>query len=247
MSTRLFNAEMVRTLFAISIVAATAPLEAQGTDTGVFAPPGMPVLKQPGTIQVVPGAEMGATAGSPFTQEKRLEMVAAREASKRRGWTEVTEARARHVDSYFDRPELQSRFLELHDIGNTLTIVPTVLQGTLLERAVPLGALPSGAFANGGWTGLTRVFTVPELGRVVLEEFDYVAAGTQITIPAESIDGDLNGMPVITDAYRAPSGNGYTEFVWFTERKQFTLLVGKYLPNSDRSRAQVRNLMMQLY
>lgn len=234
------------TLLLALAISSTAPKVLAQEDTSrLFTPPGMPALTTPGSIQVLPSAKM-ADAISPFTADRRAEMVAARQAAKKRGWNEVTEAQAMRVDSYFDRPELRNRMRPLQEMINELRVAPSVLGGTILGRAESIGASGSGAFANGGWTGLIRAFTEPKLGRVVLEEFDYVAAGTQITVPQEMIDGDVNGMPMLVDAYRAPSGNGYTEFTWFTRNKQFILRVGRYVPETSELRAEVQMLMSQL-
>ncbi|HMN44812.1 MAG TPA: hypothetical protein PKE27_09580 [Povalibacter sp.] len=245
MSKQFLHGWMESLLFVLA-ASTVGTASAQGNTTQIFTPPGMPVLTDPGSVRILPSSEIDSAA-SPFTSDKRAEMAAARQAAKKRGWNEVTEAQAKRVDSYFDRPESRNRLRALHEIVNDLRVMPAALSGTALANAEFLGASPSGAFAAGGWTGLVRAFTVPKFGRVVLEEFDYAAAGTQITVPREMIDGDVNGKPMITDSYRAPSGNGYTEFTWFTDHKQFILRIGQYVPEKSGLRADIHTLMSQLY
>lgn len=227
-------------------ITGTMPLSAAEISSPVFTPPGMPAMEHPGTVRIL-ADETPTSNQSSYPPELRREMSAARLSVKTRGWVEISESSAQRVDSFFDRSEIRSRLRKPDEVRDHLAIEPTPLGATMLADADLLGSLPSGTFIDNGWSGVTRVLDSPMFGRVVLEESDYVAAGAQITLPQASVSGTSNSLPIVITAYRAPSGNGYTEFIWFTQRKQFTLLVGKYLAESDGLRKQVKELMGGLY
>lgn len=116
----------------------------------------------------------------------------------------------------------------------------------MLEGATLDGVRSAGGFVNGGWTGLVRLFTVPDLGRGVREEYDYKAAGSRFRIPEEMADMSVNGYPAAYRVFRAPSGKAYTEFVWFTDTKHFRVMIDGQIAKSSDAFVRVQRLMETL-
>ncbi len=198
------------------------------------------LVRPPGFGEVRPGhVETKPLSESPFSTSEAETMVLEKTHQREHGWTAASEEDVSEFEIFFDTSnELYSRGRsDLSLLLNGLRVVPTSFDGTLLSRARLHTAMQIGGFVDGAWTGLVRVMTVPSLGRVVLEEYDYVAAGSHIMLAEEIVDFQINGKPATFDVWRAPSRKSFTELVWFTENKHFRLLVnGTVQPASQRYR-----------
>ncbi len=198
------------------------------------------LVRPPGFGEVRPGhVESKPISESPFSISEAETMVLDKAHQREHGWTAASEEDVSEFEMFFDTSsELYSRGRsDISLLLNGLRVVPTSFDGTLLSRARLHTAMQIGGFVDGAWTGLVRVMTVPSLGRVVLEEYDYVAAGSHIMLAEEIVDFQINGKPATFDVWRAPSQESFTELVWFTENKHFRLLVnGTVQPASQRYR-----------
>ncbi len=103
-------------------------------------------------------------------------------------------------------------------ISAHLQVTPAYIQGAHL-----LGATPSGVKTESGWTGVNRVFQVPKLGVVMLEEINYVASGGGLVMIEEAINQDINGHPAILRVKNSQSGKSITELTWATDHKIYNL------------------------
>lgn len=196
--------------------------------------------RPPGFGEVRPGhVETKPISASPFSISEAETMLLDKTHQREHGWTAASEEDVSEFEMFFDTSNaLYSRgSSDLSLLLNELRVVPASFDGTLLSRAKLQTAMHIGGFVDGAWTGLVRVMTVPSLGRVVLEEYDYVAAGSYFVIAEEIVDFQINGRPATFDVWRAPSRKSFTELVWFTENKHFRLLVnGTVQPASQRYR-----------
>lgn len=227
---------IIVTLLLGSLVAVVAGAQ----EPMVVPSPGFPSVRA-GTVEVVP------LARSPLNEAMRSALLARRDAQLSQGWTPASEEQAQVIDSYFEDDRVKRRLKPtLLDIDSDLQVAPAQIKGTLLGTGRIEGAMAAGGFVNGRWTGLARVITVPELGRVVLEEYDYRAAGSYIVIAEEVVDSELNGYPVLYNVWRTPSGKGWTEVRWFTPNKEFRLYIGREIRPSDRWYEQVCELLALL-
>lgn len=140
------------------------------------------------------------------------------------------------------------RLKDLDEIRQQLNMEPASLAATFFERAAFQGANTAGGFVNGGWTGLVRRFEFDELGRVVLEEYDYVNAGSHVTIPEDAVDSYIEGYPVLFKAFKTDDkGGGHTTITWFTDNKQFRLRIDRALSKSDAVYGEIENAVRTLH
>ena len=197
--------------------------------------------EKPGHVEVLPAV----TGESRSLQEATLRSFI--EQQKTLGWIEVDEEKASSVERAFGASSpVVTTMPDVESLLNVLRVVPSSVTGTMLASGRLDGVTTAGGFVDGGWTGLVRLFTLPDVGRVILEEYDYVAAGSHYQIPSETFDSYVNGYPMIYRAFKAPSGKSYTEFVWFTKTKQFRLMVDGLVMKSDDIYADVEQLLATL-
>jgi hypothetical protein len=206
----------------------------------IHAPPGFGQVR-PGTVEVrgLQNLPMGAAMKSAA--------LARLEDKRQRGWMSAEEQQAATLDGYFDDSEVKKRLRPgLAEVAGDLNVTPSNLDFALLKNRRVSGAMAAGGFVNGAWTGLARVMTVPGIGRVVLEEYDYVAAGSHIVVAAELFDTEVNGLPAVINVWRTPLGKAWTEAQWFTSNKQFRLLLGREIKKTDLLYEQLQVLMANL-
>jgi hypothetical protein len=202
-------------------------------------PAGFPSATKRGVVEV--------RSFSGMLNQKQRDVVSNLAQQQSRGWLDAPEERAASIDGYFQEGALKSRLKpNLTDVLGTLLVAPANLEGTFLQNAKIVGTMPAGGYVNGGWTGVARAMQVPGIGNVVLEEYDYVAAGSHIIVPAELVDSEINGLPSQYAVWRTPSGKTWTEFRWFTSNKEFRLLLRKAIGKSDRSHRQLQELAVKL-
>lgn len=219
---------MLRKTTAVSIFVSTMVFGvcvdgvAQSRDDSLatVTPPGFGEIR-PGVVETKPLAD------SPFSLSEREFILLEKKQQRENGWTAAREGQVSEFDMYFDT---ESAFYlrgkrNLNESLNYLQFVPASFDGTLFERARLHTVMHAGGYVNGAWTGVIRTMTIPKLGRVVLEEYDYVAAGSHIQIAEEVADSEINGKPSIFTVWKEPGGRMVTEFEWFTDNKHFRLLL----------------------
>ncbi|KFI22900.1 hypothetical protein [Nitrosococcus oceani] len=108
------------------------------------------------------------------------------------------------------------------EIQPTLKVNPSLLLN-FNEKIQMLGAAPGGALTPEGWSSLTRVFVIPKLGTLMLEENDYIASGGGLTMIEEAVNQDINGHPAIFRIKKSQDGKSVTELTWATDRKIYNL------------------------
>lgn len=104
-----------------------------------------------------------------------------------------------------------------HPIGGSAHDATVLLEG------------PSGTQVDGGWTGINRVFSVRGLGKVYVEEFDYVLSNGSGGMIREFINADVNGNPAIYLVKKTRGGKWSSELAWMTDNKRFFVIVSKQI------------------
>ncbi|MCC6195051.1 MAG: hypothetical protein IT518_11335 [Burkholderiales bacterium] len=192
-------------------------------------PPGFPDSIVPGRVVVRP------LASSPHNEVARAGIIRNRDEMRTQGWMKSPPGRSAMLHGYFEEPRDRSRLRPaMADIVGQLRVAPFPLERTIFSKAELKGVMPAGGFVDGGWTGVARAMTVPQLGRVVLEEYDYVAAGSYIVVPEELVDDTVNGLPFQFAVWREETGRTWTEVRWFTANKEFRLFIEKPLRKSEQ-------------
>lgn len=106
------------------------------------------------------------------------------------------------------------------------TFEPADLALTPLEPAHLIASQASGViYEDGTHTGLARYFLIPGLGIVQFNEDDYVAAGTDITLVAESLNTEVNEVPAMSWTAFSPEGRGKATLSWVTPSRAFRLVL----------------------
>jgi hypothetical protein len=193
---------------------------------------------EPGNVEVV------AIADKPTVTEAQKSVLLARETQLSQGWIEVNQQRASMVENYVSnaRSKLNSN---MGVVRESLHTEPAKLSGTILEGAGFVGAFPVGGFVDGSWTGVVRVFESSELGRIVLEEYDYKRAGSNILIPEEVVDSYFNGLPLLYAVLKS-GDTAHTDITWFTDNKQFRMRIGSMVSKTDKNYESVEQIISSL-
>lgn len=194
--------------------------------------PSMPGLSESvrlGNVQVVPIDDM------EVMEDVKRSIIERRGQQVSQGWVDVDSQQASHIETYLESSSSERLRTDLDEVEHTLHFDPADLRGTFLDAAHFKGALPIGGFLDGKWTGLLRVFEASVLGNVILEEYDYVRAGSYILVPQEVVDSYLDGFPVLYTVLKAPDGTVHTDIIWFTDVKNFRLRIGSEVTRGDGS------------
>ncbi|MBL1260478.1 MAG: hypothetical protein COB33_008105 [Thiotrichaceae bacterium] len=146
---------------------------------------------------------------------------------KNKGYIDVTEDAVSYLDRAKENKE--KRLKPMIDGSSKLKIMPANLDASPLRQATLLGASASGGYTEDGWTGLNRIFIVPKLGIVGLEELDFLASEGGMAFIEEAINQDVNGYPAILSVKQSRSKKGLSELTWATDRKIFTLSTNRAL------------------
>jgi hypothetical protein len=221
----------IQLLLSIFLLMVSAERIAQTSDAPLAG------VTLPGFGEYRPGVvETGSLDNSPFSQSEREFILLEKKHQREKGWTPDSDGIVSEFEFYLDKDSdfyrRGKRTLEESLVH--LQVVPASFDGTLFAGAELQTVMHAGGFVNGTWTGLVRVMTVPKLGRVVLEEYDYVAAGSHIQIAEEIMDTEINGKPSLFTVWKGPGQQAVTELEWFTDNKHFRLLLEGVVVQSSK-------------
>lgn len=219
-------------IFFVNMQANAQPVGLQNP----FSPVSAPERSKLGSVEAVPISAMSTV------KDAQLFVLQNREQQISKGWVEVNEERARVVDDYVSnaRNKLNA---DMNAVRESIHIVPADVSGTTLEQAHFVGAFAAGGFVDQLWTGVVRVYESSDLGRVILEEYDYKRVGSYITIPSELVESYVNGYPVLYSVLRGGDVHSHTDITWFTDRKQFRMRTGKAISKSDNRYRTVEQII----
>jgi hypothetical protein len=201
-----------------------------------------PAIRQ-GVVEMLPMSAL------PYPSTAAREAaLALRDAQRAQGWMPAPEAQSAEIDGYFDSERVQARLRpSMAELAPSLRISPTPLEGTFLEGAKLVGVMPGGGYVDRGWTGIGRALEVDGVGRVVLEEYDYVLAGSYIVVPEELVNGRINGLPAQFSVWRTPSGKTWTQMRWFSANKEYRLFIGRPVKEGDALHKSIMQLTARVY
>ena len=134
--------------------------------------------------------------------QARLELA----QMKDKGYIDATEDFVSYLDKA--KEDMNKQLKPMAEIAPKLKLSPANLESSVLAQAVLLGATANGGYTEEGWTGLSRIFLVPKLGIVALEEVDYVASQGGMAFIKEAINQEVNGFPAILSVKQSRSNKG---------------------------------------
>ncbi len=149
------------------------------------------------------------------------------EQMKYQGYVDATEDAVSYLDGA--KEDKDKRLKPMAEVAPKLKVSPANLGSSPLGQAVLLGAVASGGHTEEGWTGLNRIFVVPKLGLVGLDEVDYIASQGGAAFIKEAINQDVNGFPAMLSVQKSRSNKGMTELTWATKQKIYTLSINRAL------------------
>lgn len=148
---------------------------------------------------------------------------------KGKGYVDATEEAVSYLDKAKENKD--KRLKSMAEVMPKLKIKPANVESSPLGQADFLGATASGGHTEEGWTGLHRIFVVPKLGLVGLDEIDFIASQGGIAFIKEAINQEVNGFPAILSVKQSRSNKGLTELTWATGQKIYTLSTNRALKN----------------
>ena len=150
------------------------------------------------------------------------------------GWIEAEESAVNFVDRMFVGPtEPNWRRESIEAWIQELAVQPLSLEYTILNDCELAGVMPSGEPTEKGFTGLTRLLSHRDLGRVVLVEGNYSITGRRMGVECSELYDQINGFPFTYFVSKSPSGAGLTSFVWFSSKYEFQFYLEKAILKSD--------------
>ena len=159
------------------------------------------------------------TMGSIVDLPRELREIALQEAEKIRT-KGYLDAKEEDVDLYRN---FHNYIRPLDSVLPNLKISLVDLNQSLFDGLRLEGVITGGPTKEGPWTSATRVFSSEEGYVIMLSEWDFVGDGGGVVLQKEMVNEKVNGRPAILTIHRAPSGQGYTDLVWYTDQKEYIL------------------------
>lgn len=125
----------------------------------------------------------------------------------------------------------------------SITFSPANVDATSLRGQPMLGATTHGVYNNNAWSGLSRLFSHPQLGRVRLEETDLITPGGGANFTKEMINADVNGAPGTILSEQGSEKKSITRLMWFANGMLYDLSIPGV---DDQSRDELLNIARQL-
>lgn len=197
---------------------AAAADQAETSPGGIVIPPGLSVK----TLDEMDYPELIKN----IARKQNSEMI-------ERGYADASEEEVTVLERYV-REGNKLKMKGMEEVAGTLAMQPSELAGTKFETGKFKGALASGGYTENGWTGITRIFDLPKLGVVKLEELDYISSGSGIVVTKEFINEDVNGNIATYLVKQSVTGKSISELNWFTDKKMYTLSVNGNISQSDK-------------
>ncbi|WLI88471.1 hypothetical protein Q4S45_17310 [Massilia sp. R2A-15] len=123
------------------------------------------------------------------------------------------------------------------------TFTPSNLDATTLGGQPLLGAVTHGVYNNNSWSGLSRLFSHPQLERVLLDETDLATPGGGATFTKEMINADINGAPGMILSQQGSEKKSITRLMWYAGGMLYELSIPRV---DDQSRDALLDIARQL-
>ncbi|MDP2126749.1 MAG: hypothetical protein Q8K97_05175 [Pseudohongiella sp.] len=163
------------------------------------------------------------------------------------GWIEAEERAVDFVDRMFVGPTQPNwRRDSIGDWIQELAIQPLSLKHTILSKGKIIGVMPSGELTENGFTGITRLISHLELGRVVLVERNYSITGRKMHIDCGELYEQINGLPFLYFVSKSASGSALTSFVWFSNTYEFKFYLEKAILKTDPWYQMIENQLIKV-
>ena len=124
-----------------------------------------------------------------------------------------------------------------------ITFTPANIDGTSLRGGALSGGITHGILVKDSWTGLSRIFSHPHLGRVLFEETDLVTGGGGVSFTKEMINADINGAPAVILSKQGSEKKAMTRLTWFANGMLYELSAPRI---EDISRDELLEIARQI-
>jgi hypothetical protein len=124
-----------------------------------------------------------------------------------------------------------------------LTFTPASIEQTSLKSGQYLGSTTHSGLYRGAWTGYSRLYSHPRLGRVMFEEMDVATGDSGVTISKEMINADVNGAPAVMVSLQGSEKKGITRLTWVSKGMDYELSAPRV---DDKSRDELLEIARQI-
>lgn len=143
------------------------------------------------------------------------------------GYGDASENEVTEIERYLS-PENKNQLKPLSNVIDKITFKPADLDTIpSFKEGKLLGSIEHGAYVDGKWTGLTRLYEIPDLGTIKVSENNYVAANGGIQLAKELINMDVNGFPAEYTVQESASGKALTNILWVTPNTEYNLSINQ--------------------
>lgn len=104
-----------------------------------------------------------------------------------------------------------------------LRFEPASVAGTILEHADLRQVATGGEIAAGRWSGVTRLWEIPALGLVQLDESEFRETGGSITLVKEWLNATVGQFPATLKTMRTGAGSTLISVAWVTDTTSYRL------------------------
>ncbi len=187
------------------------------------------------------GVSIVSIEDHPIPQEFKDSAKRFRQQMEERGYADASENDVNVISA--ELSERNSKYLiSPEEAAAVLVSEPIDLEGTLFEDKKIIGAVTGGAFVDGKWTDIARLFEFEEFGVVQLQEDESLA----ILLSEEAINEDVNGNPAMYTVQVSESGQSLTSISWVTDDKQYTVSMNKNASEDEKLKEDFINLARSL-
>jgi hypothetical protein len=125
----------------------------------------------------------------------------------------------------------------------SVTFTPADIEQTSLKSGQYLGSTTHSGFYHGAWTGLSRLYTHPRLGRVMFDEMDVATGDAGVTFSKEMINADVNGAPAVMVSLQGSENKAITRLTWVSKGMDYELSAPRV---DEKSRDELLEIARQI-
>lgn len=177
----------------------------------------------------------------PVPERFKEEADLATRQMKERGYIDTPETRITPIRDELT-PKSKKYEKTYEEAVGLLSVEPSNLEGTPFFDKKVVSRQVSGAYNNGKWSTLSRVYEFDNLSLVEFSEDDYVSGHGKVVFAEDSINENINGSPAIFQVEVSPSGKAVTSLVWATDSKYYKLIMEKNASSNEDMKDEFLNL-----
>lgn len=179
------------------------------------------------------GVEVVSLDNMPIPEEYKEMTRKFKREMDAQGYAVVSENEATDIERHLS-DEYKNRLKPVAELVKTSTFEFADLDGIpAFKEGKFLGADQNGAYVDGKWTGLTRLYKITGLGTVKLDESDFLTGKPGVQMDKDLVNADVNGHIASYTVGESASGKAFTNITWITKTKEYNLSVDQNAAKID--------------